>query len=45
MADLHEVVFRQAGHFNDVIAVDIVLQQGTGNFQLSFLNTLLLKLQ
>ncbi|QXD01375.1 hypothetical protein MKleb_5874 (plasmid) [Klebsiella sp. PL-2018] len=37
MADLHQVVFRQTGHFNDGIAVNAVLQHGTGNFEFACL--------
>lgn len=33
MAYLRQVVFSQTGHFHDRIAVDIVLQHGTGYFQ------------
>jgi hypothetical protein len=36
VADLRQVVFRQTGHFHDGIAVNAVLQHGTGNFQSSF---------
>ena len=36
MADLRQVVFRQAGHFHHGIAVNTVLEHGTGNFQLAF---------
>lgn len=33
VADLRQVVFRQAGHFHNGIAVNAVMQHGTGNFQ------------
>jgi hypothetical protein len=36
VADLRQVVFRQTGHFHDSIAVNAVLEHGTGNFQSSF---------
>ncbi len=41
MADLRQVVFSQTGHFHDGITVNSVLQHGSGNFQLAFLNTTL----
>lgn len=37
VADLCQIVFRQAGHFHDGNAIDTVLQHGTGNFQLAFI--------
>lgn len=37
MADLRQVVFSQTGHFYDGIAVDTVLQHGTGNFEFAFI--------
>ncbi len=33
VADLCEVIFSQTGHFHDSIAVNAVLQHGTGNFR------------
>ncbi len=33
MADLCQVIFSQTGHFHDSIAVNAVLQHGTGNFR------------
>nr|WEQ77190.1 hypothetical protein FBMMDGCC_00109 [Klebsiella pneumoniae subsp. pneumoniae] len=33
VADLCQVIFSQTGHFHDSIAVNAVLQHGTGNFQ------------
>ncbi|EJP2999399.1 hypothetical protein NU118_003932 [Salmonella enterica] len=30
MTDLRQIVFSQTGHFHDGIAVDTVLQHGTG---------------
>jgi hypothetical protein len=33
VADLCQVIFSQTGHFHDGIAVNAVLQHGTGNFQ------------
>jgi hypothetical protein len=36
VADLRQVFFRQTGHFHDSIAVNAVLQHGTGNFKSSF---------
>lgn len=35
MADLCQVIFSQTGHFHYGIAVDAVLQHGTGYFQSS----------
>jgi hypothetical protein len=37
VADLRQVVFRQAGHFHDGIAVDAVRQHGAGNFEFACL--------
>ena len=34
--DLRQIVFSQTGHFHDGIAVNAVLEHGTGNFQSSF---------
>lgn len=44
MADLRLVVFGQTGHFHDGIAVNAVLQHGTGNFMFAFFNTTLFTL-
>jgi hypothetical protein len=38
MADLGEVVFAQAGHFHDGVAVKSVLQHGAGNFEFAYFN-------
>ena len=36
VADLRRVVFSQTGHFHDGIAVNAVLEHGTGYFQSRF---------
>ena len=41
VADVGQVIFGQAGHLHDGIAVDAVFQHGTGNFKFTFLNTTL----
>ena len=45
MTDLRQVVFSQAGHFHDGVAVDTILQHGSCNFTrgfaLAFFNTAL----
>ncbi|SUF49552.1 Uncharacterised protein [Salmonella enterica] len=36
MADMRQVVFRQAGHFHYGTAVNTILEHGSGNFQFVF---------
>ncbi len=37
VANLRQIVFGKTGHFHDGIAVNAVLQHGTGDFQLAFI--------
>ncbi|SMG61646.1 hypothetical protein SAMN03159353_105114 [Cedecea sp. NFIX57] len=41
MADLCQVIFSQTCHLHYSVAVDAVLQHGTGNFEFAFFNTTL----
>lgn len=41
MADMRQVVFRQAGHFHYGTAVNTILEHGSGNFQFAFVATCL----
>lgn len=40
MTALRQIIFFQAGHFHDGIAVNAVLQHGTGNFQPAFIEAI-----
>lgn len=44
MADMRQVVFRQAGHFHYGTAVNTIPEHGSGNFQFAFFDALLFKL-
>ncbi|EIG7226819.1 hypothetical protein NUC16_004419 [Salmonella enterica] len=41
MADMRQVVFRQAGHFHYDTAVNTILEHGSGNFLFAFVATCL----
>lgn len=41
MAALCQVLFGQTGHFNDSVAVNAILQHGTGYFEFAFFNATL----